>query len=213
MHMLSNEHPPREPMHTLSILIRNSCVHWAYTHQELIHTLSMHARNLCICWAYTSLSHACTEHAHQEACPLLSYSASFWAMQHPTQLHYVLLKQAALFWAMHRTPWWATLRWATPPPHNATYWTMLHHSERRSTFLEISHLTEPQGTLLSYAAPNWFTLHPLNWAAPFWATVHPVEVRGTPYELAHPNYKLPFWFLEKCGYLFCTERNKRYSQI
>jgi hypothetical protein len=71
---------------------------------------------------------------------------------------------------------------------------MLYLSELRYTFWAMLHLTEPRGTLLSYAAPYWATGHStelrctllkyalltklccalLSWGAP-------------PYELAHPN--------------------------
>jgi hypothetical protein len=137
-----------------------------------MHMLSIRLRDLCLRWASTSLAHACTEHAHQEACPLLSYSASFLSMQHP------ILSCTTFYWTkLHSSelctepPWWATLRWATPPPpHNATYWTMLHPFwTTLHLFRNFTHLTEPQGTLLSYAAPNWVTLH-------HWTGLHPFEL-------------------------------------
>ncbi len=47
---------------TLSIPVRNWCMHWAYTsgtdvctkhtHQELMHALSIQVRNWCVHWAY-----------------------------------------------------------------------------------------------------------------------------------------------------------------
>jgi hypothetical protein len=47
-------------------------------------------------------------------------------------------------------------------------------------------LTEPRGTLLSYAAPYWAMLHPQSCAAPYWAKV--LSYTTPPYELAHPNW-------------------------
>ncbi len=66
---------------------------------------------------------------------------------------------------------------------------------------------------LSYAAPNWATLHPMSYAAPNWATLHPlsyaapselrctlrsyaapIELRCTRWATLHPlSYAAPYW--------------------
>ena len=58
-------------LYTLSMCIRNWCVHWAcasgadacteHARQELIRTLSIRVRNWCVHWAYVLGTNVCTE--------------------------------------------------------------------------------------------------------------------------------------------------------
>ncbi len=62
----------QELMRTLSVLVRNWCVPWAYssgtdayperTRQELMRTLSVLVRNWCVPWAYSSGTDGYPEH-------------------------------------------------------------------------------------------------------------------------------------------------------
>ncbi len=209
------EHTQKEPMHSLSVLIRlpifstvpfvyphqmhkdlmrrlsirvrNSCVHWASTYRNvLLRALNICIMNSCVHWAYASRTHVCTEQTHQEVCTLLSYSAPFLAMQHPTKLRYVLLRYAAPY----AISYWATLHpdelrctmlsYPPPPVHNAPHCARLHTYELCSTFLKMLHLSKPQGTqishsaphALSYAAPTELGCTLLSYGAPCWAKLH-----------------------------------------
>jgi hypothetical protein len=97
-----------------------------------------------------------------------SYSATYWATQHPTELRYTaeirctLLSFAAPY-LRYTSPYWATLH---------LNWVTLHPTELRCT------LTELRCTQLSYAAPCWATLYPtevcctlLSYTVPCWATL------------------------------------------
>jgi hypothetical protein len=76
------EHTQQELMRTLSIQVRNWCVHWAYASgtnactlhrvQSLQNMLSIRIRNGCVPWAYRSGTDACTEPTSQELMPTLS---------------------------------------------------------------------------------------------------------------------------------------------
>ena len=97
------EHTHQELTRTLSVRVRNWCVHWAYesgtgactehthqvlmraqsalpsknaehTHQELMRTLSIRVRNWCVCSACASVPDAYAQHAHQFLTRMLSIS-------------------------------------------------------------------------------------------------------------------------------------------
>ncbi len=65
-------------LYTLSMRVRNWCVHWAcasgtgacteHARQELIRMLSIRVRNWCVHWAYASGTNAYTEHIPFKKC-------------------------------------------------------------------------------------------------------------------------------------------------
>ncbi len=65
-------------LYTLSMRVRNWCVHWAcasgtdscteHARQELMRTLSIRVRNWCVHWAYASGTNACTERIPFKKC-------------------------------------------------------------------------------------------------------------------------------------------------
>ncbi len=122
---------------------------------------------------------------------ILSYTAPCWATLHPDELHPSLMLNPA------ELP-------PPPLPLPAPYGAMLQTSELCCTFWSMLHLTEPQGTLLNYAAAYWPMLYPLSFAEPYWATVPAAELRGTPYGLACHNwatllllsYAVPYWAVQ-----------------
>jgi hypothetical protein len=65
-------------LYTLSMRVRNWCVHWAcasgadacteHARQELMHTLSIRVRNWCMHWAYVLATYVCTERIPFKKC-------------------------------------------------------------------------------------------------------------------------------------------------
>ncbi len=140
-------------------------------------------------------------------------AAMSWATLHPTELHCIFFL-APLY----------SLSYTAPPElcctaqsctcillsYNKPYWAALHPvelwcsllgyppSELCCTFGAMPHLTEPWGTLLSYAVPTKLRCALLSWDAPCWAiqhpnwaTLHPIELRWTLL-----SYAVPYWAMQ-----------------
>ncbi len=103
-------------------------------------------------------------HSNELLCTLLSYGTPYLATLHTWAILHTDELDAAASSELRRTPLICA----------AFCWTTLH-------------LAEPRGTLLSYAAPYWATLHQLSCAAPCLSTVPPSDLRY-PHGLAHPNW-------------------------
>jgi hypothetical protein len=181
---------------TLCIRIRNWCIRWACTQGTYAYAAqwaSIRLGNPCRRWAYTSIAHACTEHAHKEACPLLSYSASFLFIQQRNELQDVLLNYTAPFWAMYTLLSYTAHCTMQPTPQKK-----VPNSPWRGNNDVITELFLPRGSLVSdipagdgklvnlflrctelYAAPFWTTLHLLRNATSSWVTGHSTKLRCT----------------------------------
>ncbi len=180
------DHPPKELMHALSIHVISSCVHWACASGGL-----PPAELFCILLIYAAPYWAAGR-STEFHCTLLSYV-------HPTELHctlynatYTVKKGTKLSLGGNNeviTELFlprGSLVSDIPAGDGKLVNLFLRCTELCCTrlndaapFEKCYILLSHRALLLSYAAPNWVTLHPLNWTVPYWATAHCWTTRHT----------------------------------